>query len=431
MASGMVGIAGAGTASAKQLSRTFGYTCTPFAAGSHSFTVQVTADLPDKIVVGQPGKTLAVHAVATADASVTKWVKDNGLSTVEGTVDASAHVDAPQQQVDIAAPFTMSRATVPASGSFKIRATAAVATPTFSHTGRATVTTGSISLYVIAWNAARTVNFQTRTSCSLNASQSNFVTSFDITTASSKPSATSKPTTGPAASTAPEHTTGSVAPAAPGRTSGSVADGVPKATVPKGAGRASERVTMPGAPRVEASGAVEDNSAQAKQSAAEPESVGNAPATGHGRWDLLLPGVGLLLACAAAFFLGTRLRNRRTTSDDAGEQRPLDPQQGLLSTGVGGGGSGIGHRRRVNAAERLPRVHVHGEPSRGSAGRSVKENGNVVLGRRASGQSDHRAPGPQAGDDAELSSQLPELLTAEEAKATIHEESGPVTSRRG
>jgi len=433
----MVGVAGAGTASAQQLSRTFGYTCTAFAAGTHSFTAEVTANLPDEVVVGRPGRTITVNAVAKVEASLTKWLADSNMSTVEGTVDASAHVDAPQKQLDIAVPFRMAKTTAPASGPFKIKATADVTTPTFDHPGRATVTTGSIALHIIAKNAAGTMWLQSDTTCTLNAGQSNVVTSFDIRTASSKPSATPKPTTGPVGSTTPKHTTGPVAPAAPGRTNGPVVADVQKPATAKGAGPATGRVTAPGAPSAEPLGApgaepsrvTEDNSGQTKPSSIEPTTAGEPPATGHGTRDLVMPAVGVLIACAAAFFLGTRLKNHRRTSDDR-EQRPLDPKQGLLTTGVSDGGPDIGHRRRANAAARRPRGHGCGETPRGNMGRSVTENGNLLLGRHAPNQTGHRIPDARAGEDADLNNQLSDLLKAEKANAAIHEEPGTEDARR-
>lgn len=442
VAGGMVCVAGAGTASAQQLSRTFGYTCTPFAAGTHSFTVKITTALPDEVVVGRPGRTLTVQAVATAEASVTKWLADSGMSTVEGTVDASAHVDAPRKQLDIPAPFRMTRTTAPSSGPFKIRATAEVTTPTFDHPGKATVTTGNIALHILAKNASGTMWLSADTSCSLKAGQSNIVTSFDITTASSKPSATPKPTTGPVdsttprhttgpvASTAPKHTTGPATPAAPGRTNGPVAADVPKPTVPKGHGPTTERGTTPGAPRVETSGVTEDNSTPATPSSVEPTSVANSPATGHGLRDLLLPGASVLIACGAAFFLGMRLRNRRAAGGDGGRQQPLGPTQGLPTAGGGDGALGIGHRRRTNSTVRRSHGHVHGEPPYDSTGRSVTANGNLLLGRHAPSRSDHRTSGARAGDDADLGSRLSDLSTAKEVNATIHEEPGTATARR-
>ncbi|MEE4491412.1 DUF6801 domain-containing protein [Streptomyces sp. BE230] len=379
VAGGTVGVTGVGTASARQLSRTFAYACTPFAAGTHSFTVKITTTLPDEVVVGRPGRTLTVQAVATAEASLTKWLADQGMSAVSGTVDASAHVDAPQQQSDIAAPFVMDRTTAPASGPFAIRASAQVATPSFGHPGRATVTTGDISLHIRAENATGTVYLQTVTSCSLKTGQSNIVTSFDITKASSKPSPAPKPpatpkpptgpagsttpgrTTGPVASTAPKHKTGPLAPAAPGRAKEPAAAGVPKPAPPKGAGSATQPETVPGASSAELPGDSEGNPVLAQPGSVEPTSIGAPPAVGHERRDLLLLGAGVLIACAAAFFLGARLKNRPADSDDGGEQKPLDPKPDPLAKGVPGGGPGIGHRMRVNVTTHRPRRHVHGE----------------------------------------------------------------------
>ncbi|MEU3078378.1 DUF6801 domain-containing protein [Streptomyces laurentii] len=381
----MVGAVGAGTASAQQLSRTFGYTCTSFMAGTHSFTAQVTATLPDKVVAGRPGRTIGVNVTAKVDASFTRWLADTGYATVEGTVDASAHVDAPRQQVDLAVPFRMAKTTAPASGPLTIKATGSVTTPTFDHPGRATVTTGGLTLHILArtktglWGS-------TDASCTLDAGRSNVVTSFDITAPGSTDptgsggSAAPKPTTRPAGShTAPKPTTGSVAPAAPDRAAGSVAADAPKPATPKGAGPTAERpagATTPGKPSAQPSSATEADPAPAGQRSAEPAIAAKPPATGLETRDLVLLAVGVLLACAAAFHLGTRRKNHRHAAD-------ADPAPSSPVAAVADGGPDADHHRKPNATARRPRGRDCGNTPRGSMGRSATEGKNVLLGRHA------------------------------------------------
>ena len=60
---------------------------------------------------------------------------------------------APQEDFDVTVPFRMATANVPASGPFKVTATASATTRTFSHPGKGTVTAGEQSLVVdgAAW----------------------------------------------------------------------------------------------------------------------------------------------------------------------------------------------------------------------------------------------------------------------------------------
>ncbi|MGW1003590.1 DUF6801 domain-containing protein [Streptomyces sp. NPDC002520] len=421
-ASMTVGAIGSGTAAAQQLSRTFGYTCTSYAVGDHSFTAEVTAPLPDTIVVGQPGRTIAVNAVAKVNASVTQWMANNGMSTIEGTVDASAHVAAPDQQLDMPVPFRMTKTTAPASGPFNVRATASVTTPTFNHPGKATVTTGGLTLHLLARNAAGTMWLQADAQCTLNTGQSNVVTSFDITTASSVPSATPKHTTGAVVPAAPSRKTGSSGARHTHRTSGPVAAAVPDpATTNDARPTTNPAATTPNNPGSKPSSATtEPNSASAKPSSAEPATAEKPLATGHKTRILILLAVGVLLACAAAFYLGTRRKNHRRTSDDGADQRPLDPKQGLITAGVGDGGLDVDHLK-VNTAAPQPERGGR-KTSRAGVDRRVTEGRNLLLGRHMLNRADHRAVGLRACGDADSNSQLPDVSRGEDVDAAIHEE---------
>jgi hypothetical protein len=390
-ASGMVGAVGAGTASAQQLSRTFGYTCTSFATGAHSFTAQVTANLPDRVVAGRPGRTIAVNVAATVNPSFTKWLADAGYSAVEGTVDASAHVDAPRQQENLAVPLRMAKTTAPASGPFTMRATGSVTAPTFHHPGRATVAAGGLTLHIRATNAAGFWG-TADAACTLNVGQSNVVGSFDIATAGSAASATPKPATGSPGSTTPAHPSGSVVPAAPIRTAKPAAATAPKSAPPKEVGPAPERPTAATTPEnlsAKPSRAPEAAPAPASPRSAEPVTAAKPPATGLETRDLVLLAVAALLACAAAFYLGTRRKDSRRTSDDGVDQRPLAPKPDLPAP----------HHRPAIAATRRPRGHGHGTPHPGPTARSVTEGRNLLLGRHTPPQPDHHpTPAPTQED---------------------------------
>ncbi|MFD8567659.1 DUF6801 domain-containing protein [Streptomyces sp. NPDC059639] len=417
----MVGAIGAGTAAAQQLSRTFGYTCTSPVTGNQSFTAEVTANVPDTITVGQAGRAVTVNVVAKVNASFTQWMANAGMSTIEGTVDASAHVAAPHKQLDIAVPFRMTRTTAPASGPFKVRATAGVTTPTFSHPGRATVTTGGITLHLLAKNASGTAYLQADAPCTLNAGQSNVVTSFDITQASSAPSPTPHHSTGAGVPAAPSRTTGSTGTAPTGQTTGSKVAAAPNPATPKTTKPGAEPVTTPGNPGSKASGTTtEPDLARAKRGSEATAAV-KPSATGHATRDLILLAVGVLLVCAAAYYLGTRRRNKRRTSDDGAEQRPLGPRQGVLTPGVEDAEPGIDHQKVTAAAPRPPE-HDGRKTPRGRVGRRVAEGRNLLLGRHMPNRADHRAAGTRTCGDADSHRQLPDSSQGEGVNAEIHEE---------
>ncbi|MFF3735380.1 DUF6801 domain-containing protein [Streptomyces sp. NPDC002476] len=425
-ATGMVSAVGAGTASARQLARTFGYTCSLVGPGVQSFTVDVSANVPDQVVAGRPGTTIAVNAVAKVNAGVTQWLANSGMSTIEGTVDASAHVSAPKQQVDIAVPFRLAKTTAPASGPFTVRATASVTTPTFNHQGRGTVTTGDFTLHIVAKNAAG-MWLRSDGQCTLDSGQSNVVTSFDITAASSKPSTPPnpptgsagsshpKPTTGSAGSTNPKHTAGSVIPTAPNQKTGSVAADAPKAATPKDAGPATEHAATPGSPSSQPSSATVADPVREKPRPVEPAIVGKHRATGLEMRDLIWPAVGVLLACVAAFYLGTRMRNRRRISGDGEVQPPRDPKPGLLIAAARDEGPDADHHKKLHAAVRRPRGQGCGNASRGNMARGVTEGQNLLWGRHVPHQADHQTLGTRARGGTDVPKD-------EDVNAVIHEE---------
>ncbi|MGW6355947.1 hypothetical protein ACWFR5_12180 [Streptomyces sp. NPDC055092] len=146
-----------------------------------------------------------------------------------------------------------------------------------------------------------------------------------------------------------------------------------------------------------------------------------ASATSHKTRDLILLAVGVLLACAAAFYLGMRLTNHRRTRDDGGDQQALDPKQGVLAAGVGDGGLDVDHQK-VNTAAPQPLEHGGRKTSHDSTGRRVKAGRNLVLGHHMLNQADHRAAGMRACGGADSNSQPPGLSQGEDVNAVIHEE---------
>ncbi|WP_399093537.1 DUF6801 domain-containing protein [Streptomyces sp. BBFR2] len=430
--SGMVGVIGAGEASAQPLTRTFAYTCSAQMIGNQPMTVKITSDIPKSVAVGAPSRTIAVKAVAKVDASFTQWLAKAGMKSIGGTADARAHVAAPQNDFDLTVPFRLSTTNAPASGPFSINATAGATAPTFRHPGKGTVTAGDLMLHLAARNGNLWLTADAP--CTLNTGQSNVVTSFDVTKPGSGASATPHPSTGSGTSVTPRPTTGSAGAPVPGPTTGSVGAAAPRPTTGSvGAAPATHGVSTPGEPSPGMPG-VPTMAAptHAAPGSAEPPPAGKTSAGGQDTRDLILLAVGVLAACAAAFGLGARRRNNGRPSSDGGEeQRPPVPQRGLLIEGVKDGSAHVGHHRRGLAAAVPPRRgHGGRAASHGSADRWVAEGQNLLMGRHVPHQAGHQGVGARACGGADVNSQLPGLLEGEDIGAVTDEQSGTAYVRQ-
>ncbi|WP_338059790.1 DUF6801 domain-containing protein [Streptomyces natalensis] len=404
-ASGLVGGIGAGTATAQPPSRTFGYTCSSLVIGDQPFTAEIDSDIPKSVAVGAPSKTITVKAVATVGAGFTQWLASAGMKTLGGTVDARAHVAAPQNDFDVTVPFRMAATSVPASGPFKVTATASATTGTFSHPGKGAVTAGGLTLHLLAKNASGTVTLAGDAPCTLNAGQSDVVASFDITTPSPAPSTTPSPSTGSAASTTPRPTTGSVGAA------------VPKPTMSQGAGPAKDSAATPGNPSPRASSTpTVTNPTRATPRSTEPTIVGKSSAAGQDTGDLILLAVGALVACAAAFLLGMRLKNHRRTGEDGGDQRYITPKPDRPTEGVKAERGDVScHRKDLIAAAPQRRGCDGRATSHGSTGRKATDGRNLLPARHVPHQAGQQGVSARAGSGADLDSQLAGLLQGEES----------------
>ncbi|MFF9481582.1 DUF6801 domain-containing protein [Streptomyces sp. NPDC014733] len=427
----MVGFIGAGAASAQPLSHTFAYTCTSPMIGSQPLTVEIHTDIPKSVRVGAPSRTIAVKAVAKVDASFTEWLAKAGMKSLGGTADARAHVSAPRNDVDLAVPFQLATTNAPASGPFSVKATAEVTAPTFRHPGKGTVTAGDLLLHLAARNGNMWLTGDAP--CTLNAGQSTVVTSFDVTEPGSGASATPHPSTGSGTSAAPRPTTGSAgapatapttAPAgaaAPGPAAGSVgaaptAHGAPAPGNPPPAVPGVPTVTVP---------------AHAAPGAAVPAPAGKTSTDGQRLRDLVLPAVGLLAACAAAFGLGVRRRNHGRPGGDGEVQRPLAPRPGPPVEGAKDGRTDAGHHRRgLTAAAPRRRGHGDGAASHGGAERRVTEGRNLLMGRHFPYQPHHQGVVARECGGAEADGRLPVLPESADAGAVTDGQSSTAYVRQ-
>ncbi|WP_159048583.1 DUF6801 domain-containing protein [Streptomyces sp. NRRL F-4489] len=440
-ASGVLGVIGAGTAAAQPLSRTFSYTCSSLLIGNHPFTAKITADIPNAVAVGTPGKTITVKAVATVGASFTQWLATAGLKTLGGTVDANAHVAAPQDDFDVTVPFRMATTSVPASGPFNVTATGSATTHAFSHPGKGRITAGGLTLHLLGKNATGNLALRGDAPCTLNPGQSNVVASFAITKPGSAGSATPSHSTGsPPSATAPP-TTGSMGAAAPRPTTGSMDAAVPPPTTSADTGPATRSATATsGNPNPGASSTpTVRNPSRAAPRPTEAALAGEAPATGQNTRDLVLLAVGVLVACAAAFGLGARLRNRRRPGDDGVDQQhgatqqDIDPRHGLLIDGAEGGRTDAGDDRKSLTPGAPQHRGCGGSAASGGSTRRRTTDGRSHLTKRHvhNHRAAHQAIGARAcGGGADPSSLLPGLPQGEDVDVAADEKPGPAYVRQ-
>ncbi|WP_180990293.1 DUF6801 domain-containing protein [Streptomyces noursei] len=383
-----------------------------FLIGDQSFTVEIDSGIPHSVAVGAPSRTIAVNAVATVGAGFTQWLARVGVRTLGGTVDARAHVSAPQDDFDVKVPFHMATTSVPASGPFKVTATASATTRTFSHPGNGTVTAGGLSLHLLAKNATGNVALRADAPCTPNAGQSDVVTSFDITKPSSVPSVTPSPSTG------------SVGSATPRPTPGSMSAAVPQPAVSEGAGPAKDSVIRPGNPRPRVSSPTPvTRSTRPTPRPTEPAIAGKPSTAGQDTRDLILLAVGVLAACAAAFGLGVRLKKHRRTGGNGGHQRYIDPKPDWPTEGVKARRSEVSCRRMdLIAAAPWRRGCEGGATSHGSTGRKATDGQIRLMVRHIPHQAGRHGVDARACGGADLNSRLPGLLQGEDVVAGVTDE---------
>jgi hypothetical protein len=298
-ASGIMGILGAGTAAAQPASPTLHYTCSFPTIGGQPITARISTDIPTSLAVGESSPPFAINAVATVNATFAYGLRYIlGVRIMEGTLDAETSVTAPQGEIGVPVHLTITRTSIPASGSFDIPATGTAPTLTFSKPGSARITAGNFTLHLVPKDANGNITYPGKINvpCTLNTGQNNVVTSFDIIG--------TRTTTGPAASgtdgtpSAGKPTaSATAAPATHGTTSPPTSDGPGTATA------------MP-------STTATPNPTKSTNNAA---ATGTTKTGSQGTGTLIFLAAGILAAAiaAAAFRFGPRLKNRRRPGEDS------------------------------------------------------------------------------------------------------------------
>lgn len=133
---------GSGPVAADSGAATLRFTCTVASLPSQTVTVRLKWTVPDSVVVGRPTPPLPVEAGTTLSAAVTDGAGIFGVAGVEGRVDASAVVAAPEGDIAVDLPLTVPPTDVPDSGPMTVVATGTIPGRVFHRPGHATVTIG-------------------------------------------------------------------------------------------------------------------------------------------------------------------------------------------------------------------------------------------------------------------------------------------------
>lgn len=312
-ASGFVGVLATGTGAAQAATPTLQYTCTFPVIGGEPITARISTDIPTSLAVGESSPRFAINAAATVDGNFTFGLRQIlGVRIIEGSLDADTDVTAPLGRISVPVHLTITRTSIPASGSFDIPATGTAPSLTFSKPGSAKITAGGFTLHLVPEDANGNLTAPGRIDvpCTLNSGQDDVVSSFEITARRTTAAPATSPTPGSPSTgrpTAPATTTTPATPATHSTTSSPSPSTSPSPTsTPVGSGSATAMITTAATP--------DPTGSTINAATTGTTTTGGGPSTGN----LILLAAGILAAATAAVALrfGPRLRNRRRPDED-------------------------------------------------------------------------------------------------------------------
>lgn len=179
---GILGLPGSPTASAEPVGLTLGYSCAFTGIGRVPLTMRLHTDIPDTIPVGTTSPKSALNGVTTVNAAITRWAALVGAKTVEGSLNGTATVTAPQGDIPLDVPMTIPKTPVPRSGPVDVTAKGTAPSLSFTRHGNAQVIVGDLTLSLISKRADGTAPVPTlQASCTLNPGQKRVLQSVTIT----------------------------------------------------------------------------------------------------------------------------------------------------------------------------------------------------------------------------------------------------------
>lgn len=181
---GIVGVSGAGTASARPVSLTLDYTCTVGPWISEKVPMRIHTDIPDSVAAGTSSPQFTLDAATTVSKDETHLIHTylGSLKSVEGTVDAQTQLHSPDGDFSVPVHFGVHRVTIPGSDrAFDVTATGTAPPHTFHRTGIAQVTVGDLSLKLLGRKANGQTMGPVTLACRLDTHPQPVVASFRVT----------------------------------------------------------------------------------------------------------------------------------------------------------------------------------------------------------------------------------------------------------
>lgn len=179
---GILGLPGSPTASAEPVGLTLGYSCAFTGIGRVPLTMRLHTDIPDTIPVGTTSPRSALNGVTTVNEAITRWAALVGAKTVEGSLNGTATVTAPQGDIPLDVPMTIPKTSVPRSGPVDVTARGTAPSLSFTRHGNAQVIVGDLTLSLVSKRADGTAPVPTlQASCTLNPGQKRVLQSVTIT----------------------------------------------------------------------------------------------------------------------------------------------------------------------------------------------------------------------------------------------------------
>lgn len=208
---GVVAVAMAGSASARDATLTLNYTCPFPLIGNQNLVVTINATLPDNVVQNQPTPPITFTAAVTVPPTATQGLNLVGATSVSGIATASTTLADGSLTLPLSLPLTVPPTPVPASGPFTVDSTGTAPAVSFPNAGTASITVGDFSTTLTPVNAqGQPTGLGTFTSnCTQVAGQNNILATFPVT---SPPPPTTTTTAPPTTTTTAPPTTTTTAP---------------------------------------------------------------------------------------------------------------------------------------------------------------------------------------------------------------------------
>ncbi|MCP2339129.1 DUF6801 domain-containing protein [Actinomadura rupiterrae] len=141
-------VAPATPARADQVSLTLNYHCNYPLIGSQPVKVDVKADIPKTIKVGEPTPRFTISSVSLVNAAATRGLRAVYAAKIEGTATAYASVVAPgyPNGLKVRAFLPIASTPIPDSGEFPVKADGSTPSLTFDEPGHAKIVVGDLLL---------------------------------------------------------------------------------------------------------------------------------------------------------------------------------------------------------------------------------------------------------------------------------------------